>query len=61
MSRDKAADIIRSLGGKFQTSVAKDTDYLVVGVDPGQSKVDKAAKIGTKQISETELKQILDN
>lgn len=61
LSRDEAADIIRSLGGKFQTSVAKDTDYLVVGEDPGQSKVDKASKIGTKRINEIELRQILDN
>lgn len=29
MSRDQAADTIRALGGIFQTSVGKDTQYLV--------------------------------
>jgi DNA ligase (NAD+) len=60
LSRDEAADIIRSLGGKFQSSIGKDTDYLVIGDDPGKSKIYKAAKTGTKQMNETELKQLLD-
>lgn len=61
ISRDEAADKIRSHGGKFQTSVAKDTDYLVVGADPGNSKIVKAKKQGTKQIDEQELKRLIDN
>jgi DNA ligase (NAD+) len=60
ISRDAAAEKIRLLGGKFQSSVAKDTDYLVIGDDPGKSKIDKAIKLGTNQINEAELKQILD-
>ncbi len=59
MSRDEAADKIRGLGGTFQSSVGKDTDYLVVGKNVGASKLTKAAKFGTKQISESELLQIL--
>jgi DNA ligase (NAD+) len=60
MSRDAAANKIRELGGKFQSSVAKDTDYLVIGETPGNSKVVKANKLGTKIIKEQELIQLLD-
>jgi DNA ligase (NAD+) len=64
-SRDLAAEKIRALGGTFQSSVGKDTDYLVVGKSAGQrsgtSKVEKAKKVGTKTISETELSQLLSN
>lgn len=57
--RDDYADKIRALGGTFQTSVAKDTDYLVVGSNVGASKLAKAKKLGTKQITEAELEGLL--
>jgi DNA ligase (NAD+) len=59
MSRDQAADKIRALGGTFQTSVAKDTDYLVAGENTGASKLAKAEKFGTKVIDENELSAML--
>lgn len=59
MGRDEAAEGIRRLGGTFQTSVGKDTSYLVVGENVGASKLQKAEKLGTKQISESELQQML--
>jgi DNA ligase (NAD+) len=59
LSRDEAADKIRALGGTFQTAVAKDTTYLVVGKNVGESKLQKARKLGTKQIDEQELIKIL--
>lgn len=59
MARDEAGDKIRSLGGTFQSSVGKDTSYLVVGKNVGASKLKKAEKLGTKQISEQELVDIL--
>lgn len=59
MSREEAAEKIRALGGTFQSSVGKDTDYLVVGANVGASKLAKAAKLGTTQISEAELLKIL--
>ncbi|HSX17573.1 MAG TPA: NAD-dependent DNA ligase LigA, partial [Patescibacteria group bacterium] len=59
MSRDDAADKIRSLGGTFQSSVGKDTSYLVVGKNVGASKLIKAEKLGTKQIDEQELIKLL--
>lgn len=59
MGRDQAAEAIRSLGGTFQTAVAKDTDYLVVGGNVGASKLKKAEQYGTKVISEAEFKALL--
>lgn len=59
MSRDDAADKIRALGGVFQTSVAKDTTYLVAGGKVGESKLKKAQSYGTKIINEAELINLL--
>ncbi len=59
LSRDVAADKIRALGGTFQTSVAKDTTYLVVGANVGASKPAKATKLGTKTINEQQLLALL--
>jgi DNA ligase (NAD+) len=59
MSRDEAADRIRTLGGTFQTAVAKDTTYLVTGGKVGASKLKKAKEYGTKVISEQELTKLL--
>jgi DNA ligase (NAD+) len=60
MSRDEAADRIRSLGGTFQTSVAKDTTYLVVGGKVGESKLKKARQYDTKIIDEKKLNELLE-
>jgi len=59
MSRDEAAEKIRSLGGVFQSSVAKDTDYLVAGGKVGASKLAKAKSYGTEIIDEAELLKLL--
>lgn len=59
MGREQAAERIRSLGGTFQSSVGKDTDYLVVGANVGASKLTKAAKLGTRQITEDEFLKLL--
>jgi DNA ligase (NAD+) len=59
MKRDEAADKIRALGGTFQSSLGKDTTYLVVGGNVGASKLTKAEKYGTKQITEAELLEMV--
>jgi len=59
MGRDVAADRIRALGGTFQTSVAKDTTYLVAGGKVGESKLKKARAYGTKIVSEKEFLELL--
>lgn len=60
-SREEAAAQIKALGGQVQTSVTRDTTCLVVGADPGDSKLAKASKLGTRQISESELLRLLNN
>ena len=59
MGRDAAAERIRNLGGTFQTTVAKDTTYLVAGGKVGASKLKKAEQYGTKIIDEQELMRML--
>jgi len=59
MGRQEAGEQIRALGGTFQSSVSKDTDYLVVGENVGASKLVKADKLGTKRLTEAELLAIL--
>jgi DNA ligase (NAD+) len=59
MGRDQAAERIRALGGTFQSSVGKDTDYLVVGANVGASKLAKADKLGTTRLTEDEFLKML--
>lgn len=59
MGRDEAAERVRALGGTFQTSVAKDTTYLVAGGKVGGSKLKKAQEYGTKIIDEAEFLKLI--
>ncbi len=61
MSREDAADKVRKLGGRFQSSVAQDTDYLVIGSKPGGNKISKAKTFGTKTLNEEEFLALLDS
>lgn len=54
LTRDEAADKIRSLGGKVASSVSKKTNFVVAGTEPG-SKFEKAKELGVKIIDETEF------
>jgi DNA ligase (NAD+) len=60
MGRDQAAEKIRALGGTFQSSLGKDTDYLVVGSNVGASKLAKAEKYGTTQLNEDSFLALLN-
>jgi DNA ligase (NAD+) len=59
ITRDEAADRIRTLGGTFQTSVARGTTYLVVGDRVGSSKINKAKEYGVEAIDEDRLIQMI--
>ncbi len=59
MSRDEAAERIRAQGGMFQTSVGKDTHYLVAGGKVGASKLAKAKSYGTEVLDETAFLKLI--
>jgi DNA ligase (NAD+) len=54
MTRDEAKEKIRALGGDISSSVSKNTNYVVVGKNPG-SKYDKARELGVKIVDEKEF------
>ncbi|MBI2589502.1 NAD-dependent DNA ligase LigA [Candidatus Berkelbacteria bacterium] len=58
MSREEAEALIRAHGGKASGSVSDQTDYVIVGANPG-SKAKRAKKLGVKIIGETEFKKLL--
>lgn len=58
MTREEAKAKIRALGGDVSSSVAKTTDFVVVGQKPG-SKYDKAKKLGVKIIKEREFLEMI--
>ncbi|MCD6270896.1 NAD-dependent DNA ligase LigA, partial [bacterium] len=58
MTREEASEKVRLLGGKVSSSVSKNTDFVVVGENPG-SKYEKAKKLGVKTISEEEFLKML--
>lgn len=60
MGREQAAEKIRALGGTFQSSLGKDTTYLVVGHNVGASKLTKANKLGTTQLDEAAFVKLLE-
>lgn len=51
LSRDRARERIRELGGDVSESVGKKTSFVVAGKDPG-SKLDKARKLGVPVLDE---------
>lgn len=57
-TRDQAARIVESMGGKVSSSLSKKTDYLVVGNEAG-SKLGKAAALGVKTLSESEFDHLM--
>jgi len=59
MTRDEAAERVRNLGGRVSGSVSSQTDYVVMGVDPG-SKGAKARSLGVKILSEEEFSALID-
>lgn len=58
ISREEMAKKIENLGGKFQKTVSKATDFLLIGEKVGASKIAKAEKLGVKVISQAEFEEI---
>jgi DNA ligase (NAD+) len=59
-SRDGAADAIKSRGGKNPGSVSKKTTALVVGAEPGASKLTKAEDLGVPILDEAGFEVLLE-
>ena len=60
ITRDKASEIIESLGGKVSSSVSSETSVVVVGDSPG-SKYDKALALGIPIWQEDEFLDKIEN
>lgn len=57
-TRDEAKQAVEDLGGRATSSVSKETDYLVLGEEPG-SKLDDAKEHNVKILDEEEFKKLL--
>jgi DNA ligase (NAD+) len=58
LTREEAAALVKSAGGKVTNSVSKKTDYVVAGENPG-SKLAKAEKYETEILDEAGLRALL--
>jgi DNA ligase (NAD+) len=58
LTREEAAALVKSAGGKVVNSVSKKTDFVVAGENPG-SKLAKAEKYETPVLDEAGLREIL--
>jgi DNA ligase (NAD+) len=59
-SREVAQERVKALGGNAKDNVTRNTSYLVVGEDPGGSKLNRAGTLGTRQINEEEFLALLE-
>jgi DNA ligase (NAD+) len=59
MSREQAAAALEELGAKVTSSVSAKTTGLIVGEEPGNSKLTKAQKVGTSILDEAALVKLL--
>ena len=58
LTREEAAALVKTAGGKVTSSVSKKTDYVVAGDNPG-SKLAKAEKFGTEVLDEAALRALV--
>ena len=61
LTRKQAHELLSLMGANPGDSVTHDTDYLIVGADPGGRKVAKALQYGTSIIYEREFAEMLEN
>lgn len=59
MTRGEAGEKVEALGGKVSNSVSRNTDFVVVGENPG-SKYQKALELGVKTLNEEEFLRMLE-
>jgi len=59
-TRSEAQELVERHGGSATSSVSGNTEYLVLGDNPGQSKQDDAEQEGVPTLSEDEFEDLLD-
>ena len=59
MSREEATAALEAKGAKVTNSVSKKTTGLVVGEEPGASKLTKAQREGVPLLTEADLLKLL--
>ena len=58
-SRQEAQSLVDRLGGRWSSSVSKNTDFVVAGENPG-SKHEKAEKLGITILNEEEFTKMIE-
>jgi DNA ligase (NAD+) len=58
-TREEAKAALEARGAKVSDSVSKKTTGLIVGEEPGASKLKKAQASGVPQLDEEELRRLL--
>lgn len=58
LTRAQAKKLVEDKGGRTTSAVSKETDYLIVGKDPG-SKYDQAEALGVKTLTEDQFLQLV--
>ena len=58
-SRDELKELIELHGGKNQSGVSANTDFIVAGENMGPAKLQKAEKLGIKILSESEFIELI--
>lgn len=59
LDRDECKNIVEKYGGSMISGVTKKLDYLIVGEDAGQSKLEKAKELNVKQVNEDEFLKLI--
>ncbi|KAJ2553258.1 DNA replication factor C complex subunit Rfc1 [Coemansia sp. RSA 1933] len=59
LSREGITDLIKTYGGHITSAVSGKTSYLVVGDDPGSSKIKKAKSLKTRCLYEDHLLELI--
>ena len=59
MSREEASAALEARGAKVTGSVSKKTSGLIVGEEPGSSKLTKAQREGVQLLTEADLLSLL--
>jgi len=58
-SREAMIEILNTYNYEFSSGVTRETNYLVVGTDPGRNKIEKATRYNIPQITEEQLFNLL--